>query len=227
MSAPVLAATAVGGALVAYFLMKASNSKRVPHGIVVYYHSACKGFTGRADAIIRMLEHAGCRYTCKEVGDVPASFTADKGCFAVPFVQLPDGLVLSQSQAIHMHLGRTLGLFPTTLAGEAQALQVALNAADIISEGLKKLKGDEKRLAKWLSVFEGSLATTGTGFFVGSQLSYADFASYSWLKLTFGMVPDASAYPRIAAFVKMMDALPSTQAFNAKGVPLLPASMMP
>jgi len=105
-------------------------------------------------------------------------------------------------------------------------MQVALNAADLISEGGKKFKEDPARLKKWLGVFEGTLGRTGTGYFVGDSLTYADFASYSWLKLMLTLTT-ASAFPRIEAFIKMMDSLPSTQAFNAKGVPLLPASMMP
>ncbi|KAJ1621392.1 hypothetical protein T492DRAFT_887042 [Pavlovales sp. CCMP2436] len=126
---PTLAITAAVGAAAAFLIIKlAPASKReLPHGTILYYHGACKAFTGRADAIMRMLEFAGCDYTIKPVADVPASFTSAKGCFAVPFVEFPDGLVLSQSQAIHQQLGKELGLWPITPAGEAQAMQVALS----------------------------------------------------------------------------------------------------
>jgi len=226
---PTLAATAVGGAALAYVLMKVFSSRKTskPHGTIVYYHSKAQGFTGRADSIVRMLEHAGCTYTCKGADEVPENFTTTHACFAVPFVQLPDGLVLSQSQAIHMHLGKTLGLYPATAAGEAKALQVVLNIADVQSEGFGKLKGNQERLAKWFTVFEGTLASSGSGFMVGSSLTYADFACYSWLKIAASVLEDNGKFPLVAQYLAMMANLPSTKAFDAKKIPLLPASMMP
>lgn len=70
------------------------------------------------------------------------------------------------------------------------------------------------------------LAKNGTGYFVGGALTYADFATYPWVKLMLTL-PDADPVPKLRAFVAMMDKLPSMQAFDAKGIPLLPASMMP
>lgn len=105
-------------------------------------------------------------------------------------------------------------------------MQVALNAADLISEGAKKLKENPERLKKWLGVFEGTLKKSGSGYFVGGGLTYADFACYSWLKLALSLA-DKKDFPLIDAFVERMDSLPSMKAFNATGVVLLPASMMP
>jgi len=224
-----LAATAfAGGVAFAYLLSKAAwKATRRPKGqVIVYYHSECKGFTGRADAIVRMLEHAGVDYVCKGPQEVPESFAKEKGCFAVPFVEFPDGLVLSQSQAIHQHLGTLLGLNPSCPAAAARCMQAALNVADVTSEGAKKLKGDQARLTKWMSVFEGTLATAGSGF-MGNSLTYADFACHPWLKLALSVCEDPGAFPKVQGFVKRMDELPSNQKFDAKGVPLLPASMMP
>lgn len=216
------------GAALALALTRLASHKppALPHGVILYYHSGCKAFTGRADGMIRMLEHAGCSYTVKAPQDAPVSFASEHGCFAVPFIAFPDGLVMSQSQAIHQYLGRALGLAPRTAAGEARAMQVALNVGDLISEGGKKLRDDPARLARWLSVFEGILCSSGTGFMVGDSLTYADFAGMSILKLMLTLAKPG-AYPLVAAFVAMMDELPAMQAFNAKGIALLPASMMP
>lgn len=224
---PLIATAACVGAGVALAAARlGSRRPALPHGVVVYYHSACQAFTGRADGIIRMLEQAGCKYTVRAPSDAPPAFAGEMGCFAVPFIQLPCGLVLSQSQAIMQHLGRLLGLHPRTAAGEARALQVALNMGDLISEGGRKLRDDPARLARWLDTFEGTLRSSGSGYMVGDELTYADFACYSFLKLMVKFAP-AGAYSLIGQFVATMDALPAMRAFNEAGVALLPASMMP
>jgi hypothetical protein len=228
MDAVPLVAAAAAGAAIAFVLAKFVTARPAfPQGMVLYYHSACKGFTGRADAIVRMLEHAGCAYECKTPQEVPASSIGpEQGCFAVPFVQFPDGLVMSQSQAIHQELGKRLGLYPKTPVGEAKAMQIALNAADMMSEGAKNFAEDKARLGRWLANFEATLASGGSGFLVGDSLTYADFAAYSVLKLNLRLAT-AGEYPRVEAFVKMMDALPSMSAYNAKGVAFMPASFLP
>jgi len=141
-------ASAALGAAVMYVVLRRSAKPTLPHGITVYYHSACKAFTGRADAIVRMLEQAGCEYSVKAPSDAPASYTSDEACFAVPIVAFPNGIVMSQSIAIAQQLGKALGLYPATVAGEARAIQVALNVGDLLSEGGKKLKEDKPRLTK-------------------------------------------------------------------------------
>lgn len=151
-----LAAAAVGGAAVAYALTKLSAPKRpsVPHGVVLYYHSACKGFTGRADAIVRMLEHAGCKYECKTPSEVPPSYETERGCFAVPFVTFPDGVVLSQSQAIHQHLGKTLGLYapPAQLCASRGAPVIRTHAmARLRIAGTRRRRKARRRRCRWLS----------------------------------------------------------------------------
>jgi len=62
---------------------------------------------------------------------------------------------------------------------------------------------------------------------VGPSLTFADFACYSILKLMLTLTREPGAYPLTVQFVRTMDDLPAMRAFNATGVPLLPASMMP
>jgi len=54
---------------------------------VVYYHSACKGFTARAFPAVCILEATGAEYEIKEPKDVPEG----TGTFAVPMVTFPGG----------------------------------------------------------------------------------------------------------------------------------------
>jgi len=167
-----------------------------------------------------MLEYAGVTYECLDKGDQ----SADKpGIFAVPAVKFPDGLVMSQTAAVIITLGKMLGLMPSTEFGEARALQVAMNASDMAQE-FSKLKTDDQRCSKWLDVMESVLAEYESAFMVGGSLTYADFAAYLPLKnLSNG--GKVGAHPKIVAWLEMMDGIPELQRIKNSGIPILPASM--
>lgn len=189
----------------------------------LYYWSACENFTGRATAIMHMLEHTCTKYQVKGTDDAPG---IGKRFFAVPAVELKNGVVLSQAPAIHEAIGKFYGLYPTGgQAEEAQALMCALNAADIVSDS-DKFKDKPERRAKWLSVMENTLASTPTTrYMVGAQLTYADFSCFYVLE---AVLQDAAAaeYPLLTKWVAMMNELPRIKAFKKKqeekGVVLYP-----
>mgnify|MGYP002632263611 CR=1 FL=1 len=201
----------------------------LPDGITVYYHTAAQGFTGRATGAILMLEYAGVEYICKEPSDLPPDAPS---VFAVPAVRFPkSGLIVSQSAAIHQALGKALRLLPATEDGGMRALQVALNAADIVSEQ-SKLKENEERRNKWLDIMEGELRDAKSGFMVEQMLTYADFACYAPLK-GMSLRGYLGGHPLLATWVDMMGAQPgmvshpkcpspptqSTQLFDASHKP--------
>ena len=63
-----VAAGAAAGAAVALVVAKLLKAKKGPSadGCVIYYHTACKKFTGRATPILYILEHAGVPYTVED-----------------------------------------------------------------------------------------------------------------------------------------------------------------
>merc|ERR1719231_217717 len=100
----------------------------VPTGsYTLYYHGACKKFTGRGSCVLALLEEAGAKYTVEE----PAAWKGSP-IFAVPAIKTPLGNEASQSTAIMIGLGDELGFTPTK--GKMTAMQISCDAADFLSE---------------------------------------------------------------------------------------------
>lgn len=189
-------------------------------GCVVYYHTACKKFTGRATPILYILEHAGVSYTVEEPKDVPDTWPH----FAVPAIKFADGTIMSQTAAICQALGKSLGM----AAGDAEefhAMQAALNTADILAEGAKlKEEPGHARMKKWFGVYEKMLEKTGSGYLVGEKLSWADYAACWALPPRFALLSDADKkeFPKMSAWLTMLDGCEGIKKVKATGVPLLP-----
>merc|ERR1712048_6071 len=189
----------------------------VPMPYVVYYDTACKRFTGRSTALLYMLEYAEADYECAEPTSCPQTFAVEP-----PMVKLPCGVIISQEQAVHLTVGRQLGLVPPEQADEAQALQIALNASDMMSEASEAAP---KRVQRWLDIVEQSLVLVGTGLTVGESLTYADFAmavALEFFELNPANKKLIAAMPKTSMFLATIRALPQLEAFREKGVPLLP-----
>jgi len=139
--------------------------------VAVYYHTACKGFTGRATAAIMILEHAGQAYELLDCDAIDPSSPV----FAPPMIQV-GGETISQAPCIHKTLGEMTGLAPKGYVKQHRAFQVALDAADILSESLAgKFEGDEgeARAGKWLDHVE---ALVCAGILDFKRPGYHDFA---------------------------------------------------
>lgn len=209
---------------------KALEALEKANGYTIYYHTAAKGFTGRALEQIWMLEHTGTPYSTAEPGELPAGFP----CFAPPMMKFPDGIVMAQTVAINKTLGKKLGLYPENPADEAHALQLAFNCTDINTEiaGIKTVAevapyvAEGQRGDKWLTLMNKSLEQAGTGFAVGGKLTYADFSVYNTIKALSQYGDFLGKHPKLAEHLAMMNALPNVKAFNDKGIPHLPAGMV-
>uniref|UniRef100_A0A0G4HDR7 Glutathione S-transferase C-terminal domain-containing protein n=1 Tax=Chromera velia CCMP2878 TaxID=1169474 RepID=A0A0G4HDR7_9ALVE len=177
----------------------------------IYYHTACKGFTGRATQLIMILEEAGKPYTM-----LGADAYDGTPAFAAPFIRTPSGITIAQTAAIMMTLGEELGLAPKEPVLAAKAKQVELDAADILSETIsKKLSENPERAKKWAAHVEKLLAG---GYAVGSSLTYADFSLYM---ITESLANESEV---IKAWRTKMEETKGVKGWKALGVPVLPPS---
>jgi hypothetical protein len=176
---------------------------------VIYYHTACAGFYGRAMGCSLMLAEAGVPYEYKEPKDYPT-----KG-FAPPMMTSPSGAMCAQTAAISITLGKELGFAPADPAGLAKATQLAVDACDLMSEADKP----DERVATWYQHLEDNLAGT---YFCG-KLSFADFSVMQT------MIPGSvkkkelfAKYPKLNAWFNNMKSLKGYQKLKATGVPMMP-----
>jgi len=210
---------------------KALEALEKANGYCIYYHTAAKGFTGRALEQLWMLEHTGTSYSTADPKELPEGFP----CFAPPMMKFPDGLILAQTVAINSTLGKRLGLYPEGIADQAHALQVAFNAVDLSGEVVQcktkpevvELCAEGARGDKWLKNLESILSLAGTGFVVGGKLTYADFAVYNVIKSCSSYGDVLGRFPKMVAHQAMVSDLPKVKAFNEKGIPVLPPNMGP
>jgi len=114
-------------------------------------------------------------------------------------------------------LGTELGLAPKDPLEAAKARQLAIDAADVMSEA----SSAPKRILKWYAYLEAALESAGGGYFSKSGLSYVDFTMFMSLEALSPKVKVEK--PKLAAWYEMMASLPAVVALKAKGVPLLPA----
>merc|ERR1712087_102493 len=160
---------------------------------------------------------------------------AGKQCWSGPpdIVLLEDGkdvATIGQSNAILRFLGRKFGLYPENALQAAyvdailDSQEDVLNAfvknvfivqdADAKAAGAKKLI--EETFPYWFGKFEARLVDNekrgdDTGFFVGDEMSIADFKSYTSFALFRGALAEAGIadlfkkYERITRFLDIMD----------------------
>ena len=128
-------------------------------------------------------------------------FRALKASGELPFGQVPalkiNGSFIAQTGAIARYCGRLAGLYPKDALQQAQVDQVIDAMSDItmlIGRSMRVAEADEKKQARallanetlpvWIGFLERLLNESGTGFFVGNNLTMADLAVWrtmGWL----------------------------------------------
>jgi len=204
-------------------LRREAASIRMEADYSLYYWTGCTKFYHRAAPLVTILEHAGVSYEIKDHNETPPpeGFPA----FAAPMVVGPGGVVVGQTMAAAATLGKAFDMCPSEPSDEALALNIAMNSADLFSEFGT---GDSKpadRVDAWLKTYETALSRAGNGFLVGESLSYADLASFPILDKiasTPGASSDvATTFPKLAAWLEMMQSTAGAKGLKASGVPFL------
>jgi len=145
---------------------------------LVHYHSACKGFWGRAAAIVLTLDTAGVPFR------VEGAETKPEGIFAVPAITLPSGASMGQTPSILMLLGQKFNLMGSTDAQKVKCAQALLDMNDIFGEAVKGPEGPwakTERKDKWFNLMETQLGKTK--FLACNSPTIADFQgvfAFSW-----------------------------------------------
>ncbi|KAL6067596.1 Glutathione S-transferase P [Balamuthia mandrillaris] len=193
---------------------------------------------GRAEVARLLLELAGADYEWVGFaykGSAGGNWAEYKSAHAeelafgqVPRYQEPDGLDLVQSSAIARYLAKKHGFNGANETEAALIDQFSEGVVDFGSvsisvvfapEGSKaqllvKLLSED--LPKWLGYFERALAKSGTGYFVGDKVSYADLQLFIALNLVFtleGTREIFEGFPHVKAAHEKVANLPKIKAF--------------
>ena len=186
---------------------------------------------GRGEFVRVVLEDAGCDYVdvARQPGGAQqlVAVLAGERDGVLPFappVLYAGALVVAQTVAITSFLGERHGLAPTSDAGRAAALTIALTIADLVAEThdthhpiavdkryeLQRAVAIERaavfrqtRVPKFLGYLEANLARNGD-VLAGTSVSYADLAAFQVVAgLTY-------AFPR--AMARVSDSIPRLHA---------------
>ncbi|CAJ0581749.1 unnamed protein product, partial [Mesorhabditis spiculigera] len=146
-----------------------------------------------------------------------------------PFGQMPilevDGKQLAQSKAIYRYLGKTFGFAGAndwesaqidSWADQFQDYATALRPYFIVLAGFAE--GDKDKLYKevaepardqHLPLIVKQLKANGSGFLVGSKVSWVDVSLASHFETFLSFVPNyLEKYPEVAAYVKKVHEIP-------------------
>jgi len=165
-------------------------------------------------------------------GSPPESFAALKSSGVLDFGAVPlweeDGLQLVQSASIVRHIARKYG-YNGENEIEASKIDSVVEGCKDLSQALRKhanVPADQKLKVwkdivtidapKWLGYFENLLKknTTGSGYFVGTKLSYADiFVAYYIEEIKSLNVIDFAAYPLLSAHFTHVYSRPAIAAY--------------
>lgn len=198
----------------------------IPQYTLTYFN-----LMGRAEPIRLIFAQAGVNYKDHRIERSEWPAMKDK----MPFGQLPvlemDGKVLAQSHAIEKFLARMFGLdgkddwesakIDECIMGQEDLLQKMVpwfreeNEAKKI-EIFKKLVTDE--INPFLERYQKFLVDNGTGYFVGTDLTYADLSLFHILSfMNTKLLPGhLKNYPRLDEFVTKIAALPNIKAWLEK-----------
>jgi len=186
---------------------------------LIFYWTAAKKFQGRAFPIALALEHFKKPYEVRPESPFPENAIS----FACPVVTFESGESMSQLPAIMLRLGETTGNAGGTDAERAQVLQILLDWNDMFDECGKEGKwtAENQRKEKWFALVEKRL--TLNKFLATSEPSVADFfAFWSCLLVTKKTGPIPSEFPKFAAWMETMRALPAAEKLLTNGVPIFP-----
>nr|ABL09303.1 allergen Aca s 8 [Acarus siro] len=147
-----------------------------------------------------LLTYAGIDFEDKRYSDPNEWFGKDKPSLGLDFPNLPyyiDGSVkLTQTQAILRYIARK-----ANLDGATEAEKIAIS---LVEQQVQDLNIGEKP------------------FVAGSNISYADFWQYEYLKKISVLVPGAlDATPNLAKFLVRIESLPQLSAFFKANKPAL------
>jgi glutathione S-transferase len=203
---------------------------------------------GRGEFIRLALEQAGSDYVdvARQPGGVKRLMRGLKDAgphppFAPPY--LKDGeVVIAETAAILLYLGRRLDLAPKDEVGELWAHQIQLTLADLVVEahdthhpiGGNLYYEDQKpealrraeefrrsRMPKYFDWLEQILkANEASGWLVGETLAYADLSAFQVVEGLRYAFPNAAAVslaeaPRLAALAEKVRTLPRIAAYLA------------
>jgi len=209
---------------------------------VLYYHTACTVFWGRAFAPVAILKLAGAEYAIKPMPESPSG-----AGFAVPMVTFPGGYTISQTPVIVHSLGKHFGMVGSGDADDFVSNQLLADSADFLGEIFACKPGIilynyityyfisltiaiADRINKWLSYFQGKLGEKE--FFLGSSHTCADYSIFAGLyliseKLRVGS-PAAAGYTipeSLQKYMKRVHAIPVISEMLSS-VPILPESRL-
>lgn len=202
-------------------------------GIEFLYHG---GFAGRLGAIMLICEDAGIPYTIDTdltayfgEGNIswkegaPAKSLSTMPSFYTPSMKHGD-YVLGGTTAVVAYLSKLAGYTPADFQDEMLAQGLAGYAADIWSSAYEARQKDDKgaeylkgRFMQWLNFFEDSLASKPGTYYLGDDISYADFLLYDPLCACVDMWGEKlPAFPtKLAAWKAAIEARPNVKAFQA------------
>ncbi|XP_059167449.1 glutathione S-transferase 1-like [Physella acuta] len=178
-------------------------------------------FDGRGRAEVTRLMLAAADVKNEDIRYIFQRWPAEKS--KTPFGQLPvlniDGKMFRQSLAIAAYIAKEAGFYPKSyldglkvdqviqLGGDFQTVAMtALFHKDEAkkSELEKELK--EVEVPKYLDFFEKLLKESGTGYFVGTTLTLADFFIYDIISVTIDRgVLSTSKHPLVDGLVKKIE----------------------
>eukprot|EP00936_MAST-01D_sp_MAST-1D-sp1_P000689 g689.t1 len=206
--------------------------------VTVVYH---KGFTGRGEAPMLLLEDAGVPYTMMR--DMRAFKEQNKAagrfpCFAAPALVHGD-VAMSQTTAIMYYLGNALGYAPSGAVDAVHCLQIAENAADVWAESYTKPVDEftactgrcpNGRHMSWFSELEANLKASANGgntyFGGGAEPTYADFAVLNAIRTVQFMMEAQAAdalksCPLLSAWMARIVARPRIASYLSSCEPVL------
>jgi glutathione S-transferase len=141
------------------------------------------------------------------------------------------GLALSQTPAILLYLGETLGLIPDDPASRALTVKIVADANDVIDDitldggrlmwTKPRWRAFQPRLRKWMGLFEETVRRRGSPYLLGETPGVADIVTGTlWTTMgdrfpALATMLDETA-PETAALTRRVAALPALAKLAAK-----------
>lgn len=187
----------------------------------IYYHTACKGFYGRAWSSLAMLKHAEKPFTVLSPDECPSG-----SGFAPPMIRFPAGHTIAQTNVLTALVGKDCGLAPPDFHGEVQAKQIVADAGDLQQEIFQDKPAE--RVNKWLTYVENKCKGP---YFLGENPTYADFGMYGplaviGLKQSKGKLEGVVITPKLKDWFEKMNKIPAVKELNESNIPLLPDTLL-
>jgi len=234
-------ATAAAVGVASYYLAKYLDKKKTTGKIVVGYW----GIRGLGAPLRMMCAYSGAdhevvSYSAPEpwFGKKKPELLKKNPLANLPYLEMPDGTVVCESNACFAHLADHLGLVPTSAAAkirDAELLNLCMcTRNDMTNRCYDKAKCPDRAAfdASMATLFEGSifgkyeatLVASGTPFFCGDSPCACDFHifemmdQFTKLGADLKLSPPLAKLPLCAAFHERFKALPSLAAYFASDI---------